>query len=170
MRAFSVYWLSPLPPYLLGPKEGLRLKLETESPGGTGRIHLGGFDEDKYGGFGVPPPRPSEEIGPASIPAVREALKDNDWKVRRPAALALGNIGPAALPTVIGLLKDKDQAMRQIGVETLGRMGPAAIPALTELLKDKDQWIRDTAISALGETRSGGHPNDHGVAQRQGRS
>lgn len=67
-------------------------------------------------------------IGPAAIPELQEALKDQNPKVRRAAAAAVGKIGPAASTTV---------------------------PRLIEMLDDARCW--DAAAEALGGISTDGH-------------
>ena len=64
------------------------------------------------------------EIGPSAVPALIEALRDDDGGVRAGAAAALGEIGPAAA---------------------------AAVPALTEALRDAKGEVRVRVAGALGE-------------------
>ena len=65
------------------------------------------------------------DIGPkakAAVPALSEALKDQNEYVRRRAAQALSNIGPEA---------------------------KKAAPSLIEALKDNNSWVRKNAAQAL---------------------
>ena len=90
------------------------------------------------------------------MPALIEALKDDDNEVRRNAASALGRIGPAAeaaVPALIEALKDDDNEVRRNAAFALGRIGPAAeaaVPALIEALKDEDSDVQRRAAFALG--------------------
>src|SRR5262245_60009061 len=67
------------------------------------------------------------------------ALQGPDPKVRKQAALKLGNIGasdPRALPALIGALKDTDAGVRREAIVALVKCGPGAleaIPALADL-------------------------------------
>ena len=61
-------------------------------------------------------------IGPAAIPALTTALKDDDPWVRWTAAGALRGIGPAANTA----LKDDDAEVRQTMADALGGIGPRA--------------------------------------------
>lgn len=49
-----------------------------------------------------------KNIGPAALPEIKKALKDQDRRVRARAAFALGGMGPAALPEIKKALKDQD--------------------------------------------------------------
>jgi len=99
----------------------------------------------------------STEIGPegkAAVPALIEALKDEDKDVRSCAAQALGDIGPEARsagPALVEALKDKDPAVSFNAVQALSSIGPqakAVVPALIEALKDPA--TRASAADVLG--------------------
>jgi bilin biosynthesis protein len=87
-----------------------------------------------------------------SIPALREALKDQNKDVRCAAAKALAKLGEPAIPALREALKDKeDWRVRRAAAEALGNLGDReSIPALREALKDKDSGIRCAAAEALG--------------------
>jgi HEAT repeat protein len=78
------------------------------------------------------------------VAALTTALKDDEYKVVRSAAEALGDIGPAAeasVPALIELLDHDDHRVVSVAVGALGRIGPraeAAVPMLVKLLKDQD--------------------------------
>lgn len=102
----------------------------------------------------------------AAVPALVEALRDSDAKVRYRSLMALGNLwsgaerGPevrAAVPALIKLLKDEDEYIRRRAVYVLGRIGPearAAVPALTEALRDENEDVRSYVAKALGAINS----------------
>jgi len=78
------------------------------------------------------------QIGPVAIPALKTALKDENPKVRRQAARALGQMGPAAEPAVPELtaaVEDESPEVRDAAVQALGKIGPAAAPAIPELIQ-----------------------------------
>jgi HEAT repeat protein len=61
-----------------------------------------------------------------AVPALIEALKDEDVIVRRCAVVSLGEIGidaKSALPAVRGLLKDKDSQVRDRAAEAVKKIG-----------------------------------------------
>ena len=97
-----------------------------------------------------------EECGAAAVPALIEALKDDDADVRSSAADVLGNIGAeakAAVPALIEALKDDDADVRSSTAYALGNIGAeakAAVPALVEALEDDDADVRSGAAYALG--------------------
>ncbi len=91
------------------------------------------------------------------VPKLTAALKDQDFIVRKNAALALGEIGPAAKPAtegLIGVLKDENPVVRRAAAGSLGRIRPEAqeaLPALLLALKDGDVHTRVQAIGSLGQ-------------------
>jgi HEAT repeat protein len=93
------------------------------------------------------------EIGdPQAVPALIDALKDEDWRVREAAVEALRKIGPPALPALIEMLKDKREWVRQATVQALGEIGDSrATSALIRALGDKDEGVRQAAAEALSK-------------------
>lgn len=81
-------------------------------------------------------------IGPAAIPQLVIALRDQDPQVRKEAARALARMGAEAAPALQDLivaLKDADESVRRSAAQAIGQIGPAAkdaIPALVEALRD----------------------------------
>lgn len=78
------------------------------------------------------------QIGPAAIPALKEALADDKPQVRRQAARALGKMGPdaeAAVSDLTKALNDADPTVREAAAQALGKIGPAAAPAIPDLIK-----------------------------------
>jgi vesicle coat complex subunit len=97
-------------------------------------------------------------IGPAAadaVPALAEALKDQDTGVRRSAADALSNIGPAAadaVPALAEALKDQDTGVRRSAAYALSNIGPAAAEAvqvLADALKNQNRDVRRIAAKAF---------------------
>ena len=92
------------------------------------------------------------KIGKPAVPALVEALKDNDRDVRIRAAKALGEIGDAsATDALIDCLKhDKDRGVRTNAVISLGHIGDrSAVPALTGILDHNNLTLRSNAAYAL---------------------
>jgi HEAT repeat protein len=96
-----------------------------------------------------------EKIGLPAVPALMEALKDENGDVRYAAALALGKIGdPQAVPALIEALKDKEGDARVIAIvaKALAKIGdPQAIPALLEALNDEKRRARRVMSAPLEE-------------------
>jgi HEAT repeat protein len=95
------------------------------------------------------------ELGPAAVPALKEALVNKDRQVREGAAIALGEIGPearAAVPALAKVFGDKDAGVRLRAVCALGQIGEkSAIPFLIQFLKkDGNADVRRYAASWLG--------------------
>jgi HEAT repeat protein len=66
---------------------------------------------------------------PTVVPALAEAMKDQDAFVRRDAAVALGKIGPeakSAVPVLFAARKEKDRFVRKAASEALKRIDPEA--------------------------------------------
>ena len=98
-----------------------------------------------------------------------EALQDQDWTIRKNAALALGGIGlKAAIPALVDNNDinhwggySANAALGQIGFRViLGKKNfdyksrEKYIPRLGEALRDEDWQIRSIAVAALGLTNS----------------
>ena len=63
------------------------------------------------------------------VPAVREALRDENAYVRHDAAMVLGKFGPdarEAVPALTLALKDKDQSVRKAAGSALKKIDPPA--------------------------------------------
>ena len=88
---------------------------------------------------------------PAAVPALKDALDDEDSSVRSEAASALGFIGePAAVGALSDALDDVDPSVRWSAAQALGFIAdPAAVPALSEALNDADSFVRSVAVEAL---------------------
>jgi HEAT repeat protein len=99
-------------------------------------------------------------------PALQKALKEDDQpRVRRSAAFALGAFGPEAAPArddLITASKDPSAVVRQNAAWALGKLGKAAgadgVEQLRTLLQDEAPSVRRDAMHALGEI---GNPTAH---------
>ena len=97
-----------------------------------------------------------ETIGAAAVPALIQALGDDQWRVRERAARALGGIGPDASAAVLALrisLRDGDKDVRAQAARALGRIGSAEAETVTALVKALDdcrEVVRTEAARALG--------------------
>jgi HEAT repeat protein len=85
-------------------------------------------------------------------PHLRQALKDEEWWVRRAAAEALGKIGdPQAIPALLEARKDGDSGVRRAAAWALWNIGgPQAVPVQLKSLKDENGDVRQVAAFALG--------------------
>jgi HEAT repeat protein len=109
-------------------------------------------------GEGASPDFPVDRREPMrkAIPALMEALTDNDPEVRLQAANALGNIPGdmrVAVPPLIKALRDKDNSVREHAAQSLGNIGQSAelaVPALIAALQDKNESVRERAAESLG--------------------
>lgn len=97
-----------------------------------------------------------EQLGAIAVPALMQALGDDQWRVRERAARALGYIGPDASAAVFTLrfaLKDGDKDVRAQSARALGKIGIAAaeaIPDLVKVLDDRRKAVRFEVAHALG--------------------
>jgi HEAT repeat protein len=98
-------------------------------------------------------------------PALQKALKDDNARVRRSAAFALGAFGPKAADArddLIARLSDDSALVRQNAAWALGKLGKEAgqegVAQLQNLLKDNEPLVRRDALHALGEV---GNPTAH---------
>ena len=92
------------------------------------------------------------EAAKPAIPALSDALRDTEGRVRVEAAAALVRIGTDSLPTLISALDDKDARVRQSAVGALGEIGannPDVLTALNRTLSDPDHWVRSSAAYSL---------------------
>jgi HEAT repeat protein len=93
------------------------------------------------------------DIGQKAIPDLLDALRHDDWRVRRAAIDALRRIGADPVPTLLGALQDSNPDVRTHAAWTLGQLrDKRAIPGLTNALLD--QAVRGWAISALSKVGS----------------
>ncbi len=95
----------------------------------------------------------SDEIRGSSVPALIHILKCGDQRMKREAALVLGEIGDrSAVPALIKALEDEDNEIRAVAAWSLERIGDAsAVPALIGALRDKVRDVSDHAELALEE-------------------
>jgi len=89
-----------------------------------------------------------------AIQALRDALKDEDSKVRQHALMALTQIGdPESVGTLIEALKDQDWEIRAKAAYGLGlHGGTKGADALIDALRDTDFHVREQAAWGLGLT------------------
>lgn len=97
-----------------------------------------------------------EDYASVAVPALLDALKDEDIEVRRAAAQALGEMGPQAGPTAPALVNAVKSEPAEVGAEAafaLGRIKgePATtVPTLADALDHSDPAVRYRAARALG--------------------
>lgn len=89
------------------------------------------------------------------LPALTQALGDEDESVRCLAALSLGHLEAAsAVPSLISLLYDPSGWVRGAAADGLAMIGEAAVPALGKALHDDREGVRVRAAYALHKIRS----------------
>ena len=113
--------------------------------------------------------KPGRDYWAQTGPALRTALKDEQPRVRRSAAYALGAFGPDAVPArddLIAAAGDPSPIVRQNAAWALGRLGQEAgadgVSQIRNLLKDDEPLVRRDALHALGEV---GNPTAHPAVQ-----
>jgi HEAT repeat protein len=99
------------------------------------------------------------KIGEPAIPALIEALREENLLVRRSAAEALRKIGDRSIPALVKALKDSDVKVRRNAINLLiiinygwsgsSSQAKTAVPQLIFLLKDSDPDLRRSAADAL---------------------
>ncbi len=102
-----------------------------------------------------------------AMPALVDALKYKDSKVRYYAVLAIGDIAkknPGNIPEVtrvifalVNALDGRDGGVRCSALGAIAKIGTPAFPALIEMLKDKKWWVRRDAVEIfgrMGDTRA----------------
>jgi HEAT repeat protein len=89
-----------------------------------------------------------------AIPALTQALRDEEVWVCDAVAWALGQIGPEAIPSLIQALEDPGANVRIAAAWGLGHMDSEAenaIPALIQALGDENESVSAAAGWALGQ-------------------
>ena len=96
--------------------------------------------------------------GQKRIPALKEALKDSNPRIRSGAAFALGSMGPAAeeaVPDLLRVMKDDDRTVRIDAILAIGKTrvtSYAVVQALIQVLDtDKDEVVRLDAVRVLSK-------------------
>ncbi len=98
------------------------------------------------------------QIGRPAAMALMQAVKDPEPRVRRAAALAMGEIRPPAPDTAQALavaLGDPDREVRAASLTAIGQLGPRAaesVPAVRGLLEDRSAEVRTLAIDVLARS------------------
>lgn len=94
-------------------------------------------------------------LGRSAVPRLEDALDDENPRVRRGAALALGSIRPLSAETpqkMAAGLGDPDPDVRGAFLTALGAVGPrarAVVPEIRRLLDDPDAATRKQAVEVL---------------------
>ncbi len=102
-----------------------------------------------------PKVRADRTLGPALVKAFEDSANDDDPRVRRYLALALGRLDPPlpteAVAVLSKALDDPDGEARISAIWALGASGDAAvIPKLLPLYQSTDAGIRKMVVYALG--------------------
>ncbi len=84
-------------------------------------------------------------IGASTVPALTEALSNNNWRVRWEAAKALTEIAdPSATDALVAAMEDDRPGVRWIASEGVIALGPRGlVPLLKALIRKSDStWFR----------------------------
>lgn len=97
-------------------------------------------------------------LGPdaaSAVPALIDALKEEDTAFRREVLFALAAIGPAAkdaVPVLIKAVSDPNEELRPAACYALGKIGPAAslaVPELRKNLRGEDRLLKFASVWAM---------------------
>ena len=90
--------------------------------------------------------------------ALTRALKAQDWRERRAAALALGAggevVGGNVLPALGAALDDASGMVREAAARSLGNAGEGGVAPLDKHAADPVPEVRAAIAVALGDTRA----------------
>jgi HEAT repeat protein len=90
------------------------------------------------------------QLGSRAVPALIDALRDDDTRIRQAACTALGQIGdPSAVPALIACWDQRD--ISHAATNALVQIGKPAVPALIEALTSPSNPVRIAACTALGQ-------------------
>jgi HEAT repeat protein len=104
------------------------------------------------------------KIGPAAVPSLAIAVKDENLNVRHFAIRALGRMGSDAQPVLPDLLrafKSDHAATRSSAIEAVGKIDQGTkevVAALIEALKDNTDNVRVAAVLALNGMKDSAKP------------
>lgn len=90
------------------------------------------------------------KMGQAAVPGLVQALRDQDWKVRRSACEALWGMGePSAVPALAEALCDPNDVVRQAAGGAIEAMGALAVSGLIQSLRNQNRQIAQAAADKL---------------------
>jgi len=94
------------------------------------------------------------KYGKTAIPQLKEALKDENPRIRRGAIEVLASIGDKSVLSVVleSLAKDDDANVRAMAAEALAIFGgKQAVQALLKSIEDPASIVRAAAVRSLGK-------------------
>jgi cyclophilin family peptidyl-prolyl cis-trans isomerase/HEAT repeat protein len=100
----------------------------------------------------VPMPRHRAAAAVLPGPDLLVLLADEEARIRRRAALAIGRVGlPEAVPRLVAVLEDPDPEVRQMAAFALGLLGDrSAAEPLRRALRDSSPVVQGRAAEAIG--------------------
>ncbi len=93
-----------------------------------------------------------EEAGAAALPALGEALRSKDARIRRAAVMGANEVGQKAMPLVYGATSDSDAGVRCDAAWCLWKWRgheKQVAERLEQMLSDPDEWVRRNALYSL---------------------
>jgi HEAT repeat protein len=111
---------------------------------------------DQYSASLAPPIE--QEIRAAVIPALLEALRDNDHQVRAAAALSLGRCGDwREIRVLAGTINDRERLVAEAAILGIGLLGEGSAEGpLRDALNETTRNSRERAFAAIALGYSGG--------------
>jgi HEAT repeat protein len=95
--------------------------------------------------------RAIQQMGPAAVEPLIEALADREGTVRKFAAIVLGELKDIRSVEELGMaLYDLHHEVGRVAAESLGKLGAPAVDFLAEALHHPEIGVREHAISGLG--------------------
>lgn len=88
--------------------------------------------------------------GPLAPPALRAALRDDEWQVRAQAASSLGALRDReSVEALSSAVEDQSWWVRRNCAEALGALGEPGHKALRTLARSPDRYVRDRCVAVL---------------------
>jgi HEAT repeat protein len=97
-----------------------------------------------------------EQMGPAAVDPLIEALQDKEGTVRKFAAILLGKLGDMRAIEPLGMaLYDLQHEVGKAAAEALAHFGVPAVDVPVEALSHPEMWIRIHSVVALSRIKDG---------------
>jgi HEAT repeat protein len=92
------------------------------------------------------------KMGPSAVPALAQALSDDNFVIRQNVMALLGLFGPAAteaVPAIIDHLSDTNYEVQKVAVETFIALGPETLPVIDRTLAHSIPGVRRQVIELM---------------------